>query len=96
MNSINVTFDMQNLTEMLHGMQQLCDGIHESVFDMRIEYVLQRYSELTPSENAYDWLAQNYNMLAGAFRLMAAASDIVSTAIINGEAEIVAQKTEGA
>jgi len=89
---ITVALEPHAATELLYGMQQLCDGMNDGVFGWNVSHVMSKNEKLTATENAYDFVAENYNTIAGAFRIMAAATSVICTCLSNGDLELVPGK----
>lgn len=75
--------------ELLCGMYQLCEGMSTGVFDLNIDGVLHRHKQFTEDQNGTDWVKEYYDIVAGMFRMMAAATDIITVSLINGDLDII-------
>ena len=87
-NYTKVYLDPNDAEQLLYGMQQLCNGMSAGVFGWTVGHVMSANDKLTETENAYDFVAENYDTIAGAFRIMAAATNIICTCITNDELHI--------
>ena len=84
-----VRIDPQSVAELLYGMQQLCAGMNESVFGWNVSHYTTERDGMTAEENAHEFTTVNFDAIAGAFRMMGAATDIITTALSNGDLDIV-------
>lgn len=103
MKSIQMFVEDSTLKEIIFGINQVCTGIANAAYDSTLEGIYNNRPELPEEENARIFLDDNYELTAGVFRLMAAASEIVVDALVNGDIDIVSiddakkieQQTEG-
>lgn len=103
MEQIRINVSKSTLTEIIFGFNQVCAGIASAAYDSTLKGIYNNRPELPTEENARIFLDDNYELTAGAFRLMAAASGIVVDALVNGDIDIVSiddakkieQQTEG-
>ena len=77
------------LTEILFGINQVSEAMEQATFDSNLEGVFTRRPELPCDINARIFLDSYYDLIAGTFRLIAAASDVLCTALANTEIDIV-------
>ena len=75
--------------EIIYGLHEVSSTLCNEVFDLRLSGVLNENRELSESDNAREFLVSNYERIASATRLMAAATDLLATALINGEISII-------
>ena len=103
MKSIQMFVEDSTLKEIIFGINQVSAGMEQAAFDSTLEGIYTKRPELPDETNARIFLDDNYELTAGVFRLMAAASEIVVDALVNGDIDIVSiddakkieQQTEG-
>lgn len=86
-----------DLTNMLHGIRELTEGLTDSVYGATADGVLTKYkfSEIEQKNqymNAEDFVRSNYELTAGAFRIIAAATNIITRAITNDELDLIGKE----
>ena len=89
MNDIQMHVSTGTLTEIIFGINQVSAGMEQAVFDSTLEGIYTKRPELPDETNARIFLDSYFDLTAGAFRLIAAASDILCTALVNMEIDIV-------
>ena len=89
MEKVKIHVSKSTLTEIIFGFNQVCTGIANAAYDSTLEGIYNNRPELSEVENARIFLDDNYELTAGVFRLMAAASEIVVDALVNGDIDIV-------
>ena len=70
-----------NAKEMLLGMRQMCQGMSEGVFSKTPDVACKANVKQTAEQNVYDFMYQNYDVIAGSFRMMASATSIIADAL---------------
>ena len=85
---VKSTISAVSARELLYGMRQFCEGVGEGVFSWTLEHHFKADPSLTKEQNAYDFLLENYDQLAGAFRMMAATTAIICEALANEDLQI--------
>ena len=89
MKDIQMNVSPGTLKEILFGINQVSEAMEQATFDSTLEGVFTRRPELPCDINARIFLDSYYDLTAGTFRLIAAASDILCTALVNMEIDIV-------
>ena len=78
--------------EMLYGMAQICKGMTEGPFDVTVDGVFAGLKDCVKTDtgtHAIDYLSENYDIVAGLFRLMAASLDAITGSITNEDLRII-------
>ena len=81
--SRNETIEMQidtiDLENLIGGIHDLAEGIIPAAFEYRAEYYRRNKDEQD------DWFYRNYDLVAGAMRLISATAQMVDIGLVNGE-----------
>lgn len=79
----NETIEMQvdtfALEDLIGGIHDLAEGIIPAAFEYRAEYYRKNADEQD------DWFCKNYDLVAGAVRMIAAAAQMVDVGLVNNE-----------
>lgn len=92
MQELKITTSAYNLEAAITAIYELTEGLVHGVFESSIEGVLNANEKLSPSDNSQCWIAEHYEALAGAVRLIAITTDMISSAIVNNEVVIMPVK----
>lgn len=87
-NTVKSSISAIGASELLYGMNQYCEGVVEGIFSWTLDHHFNACPKLTHEQNAYDFLLENYDQLAGAFRMMAATTAIICEALNNEDLQI--------
>lgn len=77
--TIEMQIETIALEDLVGGIHDLAEGIIPAAFEYRAEY----YRKNTDEQD--DWFYRNYDLVAGAMRLISAAAQVVDTGRVNGE-----------
>ena len=83
-----------DLLDMLYGIQELTQGLSRSIYGMTEDGVLNAHQYhkdeyINKGMNAQDFICNNYELTAGAFRMICAATNIITRACTNDELDLV-------
>lgn len=85
-----IKIDTADIDQMIYGMNELCQGLWHIGFSSTAQGILNEKKNMTPEQNAVEFVNEYVELTSGALSLMAAATNVISTALVNGEIEIVA------
>ena len=83
---MKITVDPENIIEAMHAIRDLTEGLVNGPYSYTLNGITNRESkfpirEFSHFSNAYDFLAEEYEVTRGALRLIAAVSSIISDGI---------------
>lgn len=87
---VTISTELENFTQIIFGIRDLTHGIGEAALGRSKEGVVKSHAFLTREQNSEVFVDENYDALSGAFRLIAAATGILSDGIINDDLRIAA------
>lgn len=86
--AVKLEIPAEQIELLIVGMAELADAMQREAFQYTSSGVFVDDKSLTRGENAEAWIQEHYDTAAGAFRLIAAAGSIISTAVINDDLQI--------
>ena len=88
MEEFKITTNAASIEAIILAINELSAGMQRGSFEYTVSGILSDDNRLSEAENAKQWLQEHYDTAAGAFRLIAAASEIISEALVNDEIAI--------
>jgi len=85
----DINLNILDLQMMIHGIETICDGLTEDTLLYNTKGILETNPELAPHENAYNFVATNYDLIQGLFTLIGACTSVIGCALSNGDIEMV-------
>lgn len=84
-----ITIDLADVLNLLHGIHELAEGMNAGIYSSTTFGVLTHDERMTDDQNAQTFVCDNYELTAGAFRVIASSMGIITAAITNGELNVV-------
>ena len=86
-----------DLLDMLYGIQELTQGMCKGVYSLTENGVLHAHQyhqneHINQGMNAQDFVCNYYDLTCGAFRMISAATNIITRACTNDELDLVCKK----
>ena len=83
---------VMDVLNILHGIHELTEGMSLGIYSRTAEGVLKEHDQLNELQNAHTFVCNNYEMTAGAFRLISASMSIITRAITNDELNVTGKE----
>lgn len=79
----NVRIDNKTMGDMIIGIAELSLNLRQTVFEDSSSGILNADPNLSPGENAMDFVNSYADMISGALQLIGSTAKMIATAILN-------------